>query len=89
MVGARFGAMRVVARRFSQHAVGTSSASRRLVIGDEVQLEHFAERSAQGRKTVIPANAGIHSLKARERPPSARTLDEWIPAFAGMTGVLA
>jgi hypothetical protein len=60
-----------------------------VLISDEVQLELVAEPSAQGRERVIPADAGIHGLKARERRPSTRTPNEWIPAFAGMTAALA
>jgi hypothetical protein len=60
-----------------------------VLASDEVQLELFAEQSAHGREMVIPADAGIHCLKARERRPSTRTPNEWIPAFAGMTAVLA
>ncbi|WP_372528041.1 hypothetical protein [Piscinibacter sp.] len=58
------------------------------VISDDVQLVPFAQRFASGKKIVIPANAGIHRMKSSERRPSARTSDEWIPAFAGMTAVL-
>jgi hypothetical protein len=59
------------------------------LIGDKVQLKLFAERPPQDRETVIPAKAGIHCLKGRKPSPSEQTLNEWIPAFAGMTAVLA
>jgi hypothetical protein len=35
--------------------------------------------------TVIPANAGIHSLKVGALGEHSQVLKQWIPAFAGMT----
>lgn len=45
-----------------------------------------AERRAS-ITTVIPAKAGIHSpVRSRQEP---MPLHQWIPAFAGMTTVMA
>ncbi len=45
-----------------------------------------AERPAS-TTTVIPAKAGIHSpVRSRQEP---KPLHQWIPAFAGMTAVMA